>query len=346
MALKKIFIILVLGGVFISLPSFVLNSGHGSNGIAEESSDMPEDSLVNVIAWFENRDTMTYWIYDGKWDIVGEDTVNTMGAYTKIMITVTDSTKRGYNMECKFLDLEMDTSINTGKQRLMKLSADKLRESIAGTTIKFRTDETGRIIKYGNIEEIKNRARTTLKEIIGSIPYIDTLIAAGIKIEPLMKMIDASVLVDGYVEELELLFQWHGSQFKTGEYTMHDDATDKEYEADTYMEVWQNPESYEYEIVVDINNYIPKEDLKDVLAVLADVFFDKEVVGQVKDEVDFEMEELVKADVVGTRTFLYHSYFPDGWPEKVISRKILNIGNKGKITQKYITCDYRSISNY
>lgn len=344
---KRIFITLVLSGLFITLTSFVLNGRHGSGNTTEEKcSDLPADSTVNVIAWFDNRDTMTYYIYDGEWSFDGEDTVKTIGAYTKVLLTVTDSTKHGYNMEYKFLEFHVDTAINTEKQKWMKLAADKLQERVTGTTIKFRINEVGEITKYDNLNEIKKQAKDVMAEVVRAIPYIDTLAAAGIKTERLLKLVDADALVDGYVEEVELLFQWHGRQFKTGEYTTHDDATDTEYESDTYLGVTYDPENYKYDIMVDVNNYIPKEDLNDILGVLADIFLEKEDADKAKKEMKSGIEEQIKDSVAVRNSFLYSKYFPDGWPEEIISQEKTVIGEKGKLSQKYITWDYRSVGNY
>lgn len=347
MASKRVFITLVLSGLFIMLTSFVLNGKHGSSNSTEEDNiELSSDSIVNVIAWFDNRDTMTYYIYEGEWSFEGEDTVKTIGAYTKVLLTVTDSTKRGYNMEYKFLEFHVDTAINTEKQRWMKLAADKLQERVSGTTIKFRINEIGEITKYDNLDEIKKQAKDVMAEVVHTIPYIDTLSEAGIKTDRLLKLVDADALVDGYVEEIELLFHWHGRQFKTGEYNTHDDATDTEYESDTYLSVLQDTETYKYGIMVDVNNYIPKKDLNNILGMLADIFLEKEDAGKAKKEMESVMEEQFKDSVAVMNSFLYSKYFPDGWPEEIISQEKTVIGDKGKLCQKYITWDYRSVGNY
>lgn len=345
MAHEKLFSTLVMSVMFVTFTSFVLNGRQGE-GAETEADVTAEDSVVNVIAWFAARDTMTYYIYDGEWNFEGEDTTKTAGAYTKVMLTVTDSTKRGYGMEYKFLEFHVDTAINTHKQRLLKLAADKLQDNLTGSVIKFHTDVTGEITKYDNLKEIKKQAKGVMSEVINSIPYVDTLAAAGIKIDKLIELVDVDALVDGYVEEIKMLFQWHGRQFKTGEYNTHDDATDTEYESDTYLGVLLDPESYKYGIMVDVNNYIPKEDISVILGALADVFLEKEEADKAKEEMAEGIEEQLKDDVVVRNSFLYNRYFPDGWPEEVVSQEKTVAGNKGKLIQKYITWDYRSVCNY
>ena len=51
-------------------------------------------------------------------------------------------------------------------------------------------------------------------------------------------MIDSDNLVDGYTEEIELLFNYHGDQYKIGETESHEDATENEYASDTKTDIW------------------------------------------------------------------------------------------------------------
>ncbi len=71
-----------------------------------------DDSILPVIAWFSKRDTMTYWIHDNQWEVNGKDTVMTLGAAAKVMLTVTDSTKKGYDMNILSLNLFPTTKSN------------------------------------------------------------------------------------------------------------------------------------------------------------------------------------------------------------------------------------------
>ena len=59
-------------------------------------------------------------------------------------------------------------------------------------------------------------------------------------------MIDSDNLVDGYTEEIELLFNYQGSQYEIGETESHEDATENEYASDTKTDIWLDPDTYEY----------------------------------------------------------------------------------------------------
>ena len=173
---------------------------------------------------------------------------------------------------------------------------------------------------------------------------MDKLNSTGIKADELFRNIDPSKLVQSYTEELEMLFQYHGYQFPLKETTLHEEATDTKYESDTYLSATIDPESYEYDIIIEINNYIPRKDIKQLLGGMVDMLMDKEDATTVKEDMDTGFDEQVTGDAV-SKEILHMRYFPDGWPQEVISQQKIIIGNKGKMTQKYITWDERSVRN-
>ena len=59
-------------------------------------------------------------------------------------------------------------------------------------------------------------------------------------------MIDSDNLVDGYTEEIKLLFNYHGSQYEIGETESHEDANENEYASDTKTGIWLDPDMFEY----------------------------------------------------------------------------------------------------
>ena len=311
---------------------------------AEAASTEEENSALPIIAWFNERDTMTYWISESNWKFEGTDTVKTLGANTKVMITVTDSTKDGYQMEYKFLKFSTDTDAESKMQDFMQETIQRLQDEIVGTTIRFRTDEMGKIIQYDNLEEVEKQAKRVFDGIIQESSWMDKLNSTGIKADELFRNIDPGKLVQSYTEELEMLFQYHGYQFPLKETTLHEEATDTKYESDTYLSATIDPESYEYDIIIEINNYIPRKDIKQLLGGMVDMLMDEEDATAVKEDMNTGFDEQVTEDAV-SKEILHMRYFPDGWPEEVISQQKIIIGNKGKMTQKHITWDERSVNN-
>lgn len=335
----------VLSALLLSLTSFVVYASETMSVACTGQAAQAEDSLVSVIAWFNNRDTMTYWINESKWAFDGQDTVKNMDVSTKVMINVTDSTKNGYRMEYRFMDFGMDTAAAGMTSGFIGDIMETLRNKVVGTAVKFRTDEVGQITKIDNEGELRKQAKSVLDEVIGAMPFVDSLAAAGIKTDRLINSIDADMMVDSYIEELEMLFQCHGNQYAIGETSSHNEATDTEYASDTYMAVWSDPESYKYEIVVDIDNYIPREDIQNLLGDLVGIFLEGDVADSVRQEMNSGFESNFAEDAV-YNSYLYISYFPDGWPEELVYQETVTIGDKGKTDQKYIVWDYRSIGNF
>ena len=193
--------------------------------VAYSQTQEESDSTVAVIAWFDKRDTMTYWINEGSWTVKDGDTTKISGFSTKVMVTVTDSTKKGYGIEYKFLEFQNDSVEDSTLGDFQNRLVAKLSDKIAGTTIKFRTDEYGRIKKYENLKEIKKQAR----ELFGSaceemmrLPVMDSLKSLGVNLEAILKGVDIDSMVDGYTEEIETLFNCHGNEYKAGDYDEHD----------------------------------------------------------------------------------------------------------------------------
>lgn len=330
---------LTLFVTFTALPHG--NLTESDSGMSSEDND----SILPIIAWFSKHDTMTYWISEGNWKFDGTDTVKTLGVYTKVMITVTDSTKKGYKMEYKFLEFSMDTDTKSEMQDFMQKTIHQLQKEVVGTTIKFRTDETGKIIKYDNLKKVEKQTKHVFDEIIQESSFTDNLASTNINADEFFKSIDARELVKkSYMEELELLFQYHGYQFPLKETTMHEEATDTQYESDTYTSTTIDPENYEYDVIVNIKNYIPKQDVKQLLGAVIDTFTDNKEATALKEEMNVGVDEQITEDAVYNE-FLHMKYFPDGWPKEIVSQKSTFIGNKGKLKQKYITWDYRSVGN-
>ena len=336
----------MISGLLISLMSFIPARHHHRLSEVQDSSEVTvqDDSILPVIAWFNKRDTMTYWIHDNQWEVNGKDTVMTLGAAAKVMLTVTDSTRKGYDMEYTFLEFVSDDQIKSEAQNLVGQAMDILNDATVGTTIRFRTDQYGKIIKYYNLKDIRKQAKEILTKSISKMPYADSLRAVGLKLDKLMSMIDSDDLVDGYTEEIELLFNYHGDQYKIGETESHEDATENEYACNTKTEIWLDPDTYEYGISADVYSYIPREDIKVLLGNLIEYFTDEESAKDVREGLDTEFDSQVTTDGV-CNSYVRINYFNDGWPQEVVSQNNISLGDRQKLKQKYITWDYRSVGH-
>ena len=284
---KKFLLVPMISGLLISLLSFIPARHHHRLSEVQDSSEVTvqDDSILPVIAWFSKRDTMTYWIHDNKWDVNGKDTVMTLGAAAKVMLTVTDSTRKGYDMEYTFLEFVSDDQIKSEAQNLVGQAMDILNDATVGTTIRFRTDQYGKIVKYYNLKDIRKQAKEVLAKAISKMPYADSLRAVGL-----------------------------------------------------------NPDTYEYGISADVYSYIPREDIKVLLGNLIEYFTDEESAKDVREGLDTEFDSQVTTDGV-CNSYVRINYFNDGWPQEVVSQNNISLGDRQKLTQKYITWDYRSVGD-
>ena len=179
---KKFLLVPMISGLLVSLMSFAPARHHHRLSEVQDSSEVTvqDDSILPVIAWFSKRDTMTYWIHDNQWEVNGKDTVMTLGAAAKVMLTVTDSTRKGYDMEYTFLEFVSDDQIKSEAQNLVGQAMDILNDATVGTTIRFRTDQYGKIVKYYNLKDIRKQAKEVLAKAISKMPYADSLRAVGL----------------------------------------------------------------------------------------------------------------------------------------------------------------------
>ena len=179
---KKFLLVPMISGLLVSLMSFAPARHHHRLSEVQDSSEVTvqDDSILPVIAWFSKRDTMTYWIHDNQWEVNGNDTVMTLGAASKVMLTVTDSTRKGYDMEYTFLEFVSDDQIKSEAQNLIGQVMDILNDATVGTTIRFRTDQCGKIVKYYNLKDIRKQAEEVLAKAISKMPYADSLRAVGL----------------------------------------------------------------------------------------------------------------------------------------------------------------------
>lgn len=143
---------------------------------------------------------------------------------------------------------------------------------------------------------------------------------------------------------IELLFNYHGGQYKIGETESHEDATENEYASDTKTDIWLDPDTYEYGISADVYSYIPREDIKVLLGNIIEYFTDEESAKDVREGLDTEFDSQVTTDGV-CNSYVRISYFNDGWPQEVVSQDNISLGDRQKLTQKYITWDYRSVGH-
>ncbi len=185
-----------------------------------------EDSVVNVVAYFCKGDTCDYWIYENEWKVNGKDTVKTLGVSTQVRLVVNDSTSKGYKMSYTFLDVKADSVGDNFRDKMMAMVAERTAKSVIGT-------------KITNLSKIKKQAKALFKASIKDIAAMPNMQAMkkaiGLDFRKIGNQANTDGLVEGYLEELKLLFAWHGHQYAVVEHHEHEDATKDSYANDTYI---------------------------------------------------------------------------------------------------------------
>ena len=178
-----------------------------------ESNLEAQDSTIDVVGYFSKNDTLIYWINQSNWRLGPSDTIKTAGVSTKVRLTVVDSTSTGYKMDYTFLEVRGDSVVYSGQdnyQTTLNTLVEKLNKKIVGTIIHFETDEFGSITKINNLGQIKRQAKSLFKESMKELMQMPEIVGLkkefNIDIKEMVKDVDSDKLIDGYLEELKLLF--------------------------------------------------------------------------------------------------------------------------------------------
>lgn len=311
---------------------------HGETPSAPETTASP-DSIINVIAWFNKHDTVTYRVNESSWKLTGTDTVLTASYSMIARINVVDSTANGYKMDYTFLDFPTDALPDSASaiDRFQNQITDKLARKIVGTTVHFETDEYGRITRYKNLWQIKKQARSLFKEALNEfskIPEIQGLKEMGFDVKDYAKNVDTDKLVDGYLEELNMLFMYHGLSMQPGENTEHEDATETQYENTTYTSATVDADDGSYSIVQDVTSILPRNELKEIVGGIVESFSNDSITDSFNENFDAQ----VNVDCT-YEDYLKIDYLGNGWPYSIVRQKSTMIGNRGKVKQTVISID-------
>ena len=90
-------------------------------------------------------------------------------------------------------------------------------------------------------------------------------------------------MIDDYLENLKMIFAYHGCILNLGVSQVHEDATEESYAMDIFTESVQDPETMDYAVRVDVKNYIPMEDVRSsILSLMETILSDTNAKVKVK----------------------------------------------------------------
>lgn len=338
----KKFLYAIIGLILIS--GFMISQAQTSAAPQEVVVGTNPDSIINVIGYFCKNDTIDYWISETEWKFNDGDTIKTAGVSSKVRIVVTDSTSTGYKMAYTFLDCVGDTAVDKGLGAFQNKIVEKLGKKVVGTTIEFETDEFGHITKFNNLGKIKKQAKSLYKDCMNELVNVDEIKGLkdmGIDMKKLInKNVNTDELVDGYTKELNMLFACHGMSYPIGEQQTHEDATETQYENDTYVTVSKDSDD-DYHLSFDVVSIIPQSVIKNKVGELVGMFVNNEI----KEDFAAEYDKQVNVDATSD-SYLEYDFISNGWPYKVLDQTTNMIGKVGKCKQTYIWIDHYSFSNW
>lgn len=330
---------------FLIICSILIACGIVSKAQADsqqESIVEVQDSTIDVVGYFSINDTAIYWISQTNWQLSPSDTIKTAGVSTKVRLTVVDSTSTGYKMDYTFLEVIGDSaefSSQDNYQATLNSLVEKLSKKIVGTTVHFETDEFGAITKFNNLGQIKRQAKSLFKESMKELMQMPEIIGLrkefNIDIKEMVKDVDSDKLIDGYLEELKLIFLCHGNAYDIGQSHTHEDATATTYENDTYSIVSFDSSDYTYSIATEVVNVIPQSTLKDLVGGIVELMDNDSITESFNNGFDAQVNENAIYDSYFSSEFLAH-----GWPYRIVNQSSVTVGDRGKSTQTYIYLDY------
>jgi hypothetical protein len=164
-----------------------------------------EDSSVQIIGYWDNKEKHTYTVQYYKMSVQGNDTIVTDDISYKADILVTDSTATSYTVQWKFYNI-----VANCKNEM----ANKLAKLNEGLVINIVTDEMGSFQELMNWEEIKKHnekaARLLVFDSGNNIEEKTRVYLKG-------KYSSKEAIERHSLNDIQQFYDFHGIQLKIGE---------------------------------------------------------------------------------------------------------------------------------
>ena len=308
-------------------------------GYAQGSTllEAEEDSTISVIAYFSTGDTLVYDYWHVKNRIKEADTITTVNATTRFLVTVTDSTSEGYKM------LLVPQSIENGETAYSEgaMQMDDLLTLPLGVNCRFSTDELGDIQHIDNWMEIRDSLKTNYKKIFDEVytnnPGLDSILPRQ-RMEStfLLRCSTESGILKIYAP-LEMLFNVHG-----GAFSMKKDhvETTNELGYPTHIDIEafytvpkdDTDNDGDYAVVAETTTDMKGDDLMGIVGGTVGMLVTDSMVGKLNESL--KSQEFANMKVQGLNHELY-TFFYNGWPKMMVTEKRVRVdGMDGMIERR------------
>lgn len=165
-----------------------------------------EDSTVQVIGFWDNRERQNYSVSLEKIKVKGADTTAREKIMYDVEITIKDSTSTSYSVEWHYKNFTTNTE-NKISQKIMSLAQDM--------KVLIRTDEFGAVKEVMNWEEVRNYIKIGTNELrkeYKNIPKMDDVITQIENTYSTKAAIESHAIMDA-----QQFYNFHGAKYKLGE---------------------------------------------------------------------------------------------------------------------------------
>ena len=312
-----------------------------------------EDSVINVIAYFCKGDTMKYTYTDAVYKITQKDTI-TSSYYTRdCMIVVTDSTSKGYKMEFTPLDIKLANDSSAESKRTKMNVA--ILQGFKNVKIKFHTDEFGCIEAIDNWREVRDLCLKGIKLALDTLyqkdPQMDSIMPRK-GFEGIIKLaLNSEASVRKCVEELPLLFDYHGKQIKLGT-TAETDSTSTVFPTKIrILATYATDEEEEgldgdYSISCSSVTAIPPKEAMELVGNVFATLLTEGMSDKFNTLVKDSLTQQIKDDSLKVEQLEDYYYFGNGWPAHMQLMKSSGFSMQKKVEYKSIEWYYRSWKGY
>lgn len=303
------------------------------------------DSSIAIVAYFCKNDTMKYVRTVNEITVDGGDTISRRQKQREeFMLVVRDSTSDGYVIEFIPVDFQYGDS---GADDLKSKMASILKNSYKDLRAVFKTDELGSIKSLENWKEIRDKMKVSVKAMFDSLysvePAIDSIMPRT-NIEALATILFSSEEgVCASYDEMNTLFELHGSMIDIGQHTIDDMEKDSSY---TTVFVGYGPyDDYGYEedyniMAKSVTKY-NMEETRDLLGGVFNLLFKDSVAGKL----DQVVTDSIKNGMTVTMLQDYNLFY-NGWPCVMRKQKTVEFGRRTNVSTDEIRWVYRSWHQY
>jgi hypothetical protein len=162
-------------------------------------------STVQVIGYWDKKETMTYTITDEKFKVTGIDTTKTQSITYDVIVTILDSSAKSYKIDWFYKNYAIDSD-NEMLKKLTAMSEDM--------HVIIKTDEMGTFVEVVNWKEIRdyiNKVVSNLKNEYKDIPKMDAVF------DQLTKMYSTKEAIESFsIKDIQQFYFFYGGKYDIG----------------------------------------------------------------------------------------------------------------------------------